>query len=128
MSEIDPTKVEQVISAIRSGSDLETACAFAEVSAALMFRWLEFGRRESDRIAIGEKPDKAEAKFLDLWNALKKARAEAVVRNVAFIQKAAQDGSWQAAAWWLERTVPEQFGKQTAKPAVENQAQKPLEG
>ena len=39
------------------------------------------------------------------------ARAEAETRNVFLIQKAAKDGTWQAAAWWLERTSPKRWGR-----------------
>jgi hypothetical protein len=31
---------------------------------------------------------------------------------VALIQKAAQEGTWQASAWYLERCHPHEFGKQ----------------
>jgi hypothetical protein len=41
--------------------------------------------------------DKAEAKFL--------------ARNLAVIHNAAGKGNWQAAAWLLERTHPEQFAE-----------------
>lgn len=126
MSELDQNKIDRVVSAIVSGSDLETACAYAELSTGLMFIWLERGRREADRIANGVAENEEETQYLNLWNSLKKARAEAVVRNVAFVQKAAQDGTWQAAAWWLERTVPETFGKNANKP-VEAPTPKPLE-
>ena len=50
--------------------------------------------------------------YVELCNTIEKARADAVVRNVGLIQKAATDGTWQAAAWWLERTMPQQFGRQ----------------
>jgi hypothetical protein len=33
------------------------------------------------------------------------------VANVAVIQQAARSGTWQAAAWWRERTNPQQFGR-----------------
>jgi hypothetical protein len=38
-----------------------------------------------------------------------KCRAIAVARNVGLIQKAADD-DWRAAAWWLERAHPQDFG------------------
>ena len=46
----------------------------------------------------------------DFAEALKKAEAEAIARNVALVQKAA-GGSWQAAAWWLERRHPNDFAR-----------------
>lgn len=39
------------------------------------------------------------------------ATAEAEARNVSLIQTAAQNGSWQAAAWWLERRRHEDWRK-----------------
>lgn len=113
MSEITKEQIEALCSAMRSGSDLDTSCHYAGISNQLVYRWLELGKLESERINAGEDPLESEAKFLSFWDELKKARADAVVRNVAFIQKAAQDGNWQAAAWWLERTVPEQYGKKS---------------
>lgn len=45
----------------------------------------------------------------DEWrDAVEAAEAEAVARNVAVIQKAAQS-QWQAAAWWLERRYPDEW-------------------
>jgi hypothetical protein len=44
----------------------------------------------------------------DWLDAVEAAEAEAVARNVAVIQKAAQS-QWQAAAWWLERRYPDEW-------------------
>jgi hypothetical protein len=48
---------------------------------------------------------------MEFSNAVEKAKAEAVSRNVAIIQKSAHHGTWQAAAWWLERTQQQVFGR-----------------
>lgn len=123
---IDAEKQTALVAALKNGSDLETACHFAGLSVPHVLRLLEQGKLEAERILNGIPADKKQKQALDLWEALKKARAEAIIRNVTFIQKAASDGSWQAAAWWLERTVPEQYAKKTAKP-VESTEQKSLE-
>ena len=47
----------------------------------------------------------------EFYDTVKKAEKEAIARNVALIQKAAQEGNWQAAAWWLERKYFEDWGR-----------------
>lgn len=50
--------------------------------------------------------------FRDFQELVRLAEAEAVKLNLAVIQAAAASGkSWQAAAWFLERKHPEQWGK-----------------
>lgn len=118
---IDQDKIQQLLTALRSGVDLDTACHFAALSNAQVYRWLERGKVESERIEAGSTARESEAEFLQFWDELKKARADAIVRNVSTIQKAAQD-TWKAAAWWLERTVPDVYGtRQARQPAVEKQ-------
>jgi hypothetical protein len=48
--------------------------------------------------------------YFSFFESVKKAEAQAIARNVAVIQTAAKD-SWQAAAWWLERKHPHEWGK-----------------
>lgn len=47
----------------------------------------------------------------EFYDTVKKAEKDAIVRNVALIQRAAQEGNWQAAAWWLERKYFEDWGR-----------------
>ncbi len=69
------------------------------------------GREEERRIADGEKPNPKEEAFREFFAAVEKARSESEVRNVMYIQRAAQDGTWQAAAWFLERSFPRKWGR-----------------
>lgn len=42
---------------------------------------------------------------------IERARAAAEIRTIQGIHKAAGQGNWQAGAWWLERTMPEKYGR-----------------
>lgn len=128
MTAIDNEKITNLLAAVRSGTDLDTSCHFAGLSNSQVYRWLERGKIESERIEAGHEPTDAEAEFLNFWDELKKARASAITRNVAHIQKAAQEGTWKAAAWWLERTVPEVYGtkNQRQAPAVSGETSNEL--
>lgn len=114
MNGITEEQLEQILNAVRGGSDIDTACHFAGASNVALYRALERGKIESELQTQGMSNGEQEEPFLALWDALKKARADAIVRNVAHIQKAAQQGNWKAAAWYLEKAAPEIYGKQPA--------------
>lgn len=111
-SELDSPKVTNLIAALRAGNYFEHACAYAGIAPSTAYRWLERGRREQQSQAEGNPKDPIEQHYLELCESIEKARADAIVGNVAIIQNAAKNGTWQAAAWWLERTMPNQFGRQ----------------
>lgn len=109
--EVDDPRVKRLVDALQAGNFIDHACDYAGVGRTTVYRWLDRGQNEHERIASGGEPDPDEAKYLELWDTIKKARASAFVRNVALIQQAANQGTWQAAAWWLERTAPQQYGR-----------------
>lgn len=100
-----------IIENLRLGNYIEHASAAAGISKPTLYAWMEKGRKEQERIEAGLEPNPEESDFLEFFNAVEKARAEAVARNVAIIQKSAHSGTWQAAAWWLERTQQQIFGR-----------------
>jgi transposase len=93
--------IELLGTALQNGNYIETACDFVGINRATLYRWLQ----ESEE-------DDAKPILKDLSDTVRKARAQAEMRNVLRIQKAADD-SWQAAAWWLERSQPKKWSKQT---------------
>ena len=109
--ETDPALIKRLIEALKAGNYIDTACDYAGINQNTYYRWTKAGRNEADRIARGEEPDPDKAAFLDLAEQIQQARAEATVRNVMLIQTAARNGTWQAAAWWLERTQPAKYGR-----------------
>jgi hypothetical protein len=97
-----------VIEALSAGNYLDTAAQYAGIHPATLFRWLDRGRVaiESDD---DNHPDKIYGEFCE---AVEKTRAQSEVRAVALIRKAAMEGTWQAAAWFLERSHPHKWGRQ----------------
>lgn len=113
---MDELKVKVLLDALKGGADITTASQFAGLNYSTVYMWVERGQRENERIEAGLGSNDDEATYLELWQRMRKARAEAVVRNVAQVQKAAQQGDWKAAAWWLERTVPEHYSAKRTEP------------
>lgn len=58
-----------------------------------------------------DEPTEQEAAYFQFWRVIKKAEAEAEAAAVLHIKQAAQDGTWQAAAWYLERKHKDRWGK-----------------
>jgi hypothetical protein len=50
-------------------------------------------------------------RFPEFAASVMKAEAEAEVRNQNIIVRAAHNGTWQAAAWWLERRRPQDYAR-----------------
>lgn len=106
---------EKLLQAIRTGTDLDTSCHFAGLSVASVYRDLERGKAAAEVDQSGHKVDDSDVPYWELWKDLTLARADSIVRNVASVQQAARNGSWQAAAWWLERAVPESYSKTSSE-------------
>jgi len=98
-TKLTPEVQDRIVAALRAGNYQETAAVYGGISVPTFYGWLERGRNE---------PESAYSEFLE---AVEKAKADAEVRDVALIDKAAHDGSWQAAAWKLERKFPNKWGR-----------------
>lgn len=99
-----PTKLtketkERILQAVQAGNYLDTAAQYAGIDGSTMRRWVAKGE------ASAAEP------YRSFCTALKSARAAAEVRSVALINQAATGGTWQAAAWYLERSYPERWGR-----------------
>lgn len=96
-TKLDAKVADTIITAVRAGSYLETAAALAGIDKATLFRWLKEGARR------GEGP------LTEFCNAVQKAMADAELCDLTVITKAAEAGTWQAAAWRLERKHPDRY-------------------
>jgi hypothetical protein len=84
-------RADRVLDALRAGNTRRAAAQYAGVDDRSLRRWIE--------------------RFVHFAAAIEKAEADAEVRHVANIARAAQEGTWQASAWWLERRRPDDYGR-----------------
>jgi hypothetical protein len=86
-----PEREQTILNALRLGNTRANSAAYAEIDDNTFYRWLA-----------------ADGMFRD---AVVKAEADAEARFLGVIAKAAHDGTWTAAAWWLERRRHEDYRK-----------------
>ena len=53
-----------------------------------------------------------EEQRVEFLESIKKAESNRIKNYLNSINRAANEGTWQAGAWYLERVYPEDFGKQ----------------
>ena len=77
-----------------------------------VYDWLKQGARLNDEIDKNPniKISENDALLITLSNNIKKALAEAEMKDLSVIAKASEK-SWQAAAWRLERRFPDRWGR-----------------
>lgn len=100
-SKLSPELRDKVAGLIRAGNTVEVAADAAGIGESTFYDWM----------ARGSKAGKAEAPFREFREVVERAQGEAEAVLVTRIAKAAQDGSWSAAAWLLERRNPERWAK-----------------
>ena len=96
-----PTKLtqdlqQQIVTLLRAGNYIETACSYVGVDKQTLYSWLKRGNRQKA------------GKFREFLDVTEKAIAEAEIRDLEAVRK---DGSWQARAWRLERKFPHRWGR-----------------
>ena len=97
---LDQELIEQVSLIIRQGNYAQTACEMVGIGTTTYYRWLETAEK-----------DNAPKIYREFRDAIKRAEAQAEVRSVTRIMQAADEGTWQASAWYLERKHPTKWGR-----------------
>tara|TARA_Y100001937_G_scaffold123805_1_gene187362 strand:- start:1491 stop:1886 length:396 start_codon:yes stop_codon:yes gene_type:complete len=80
-----------IIEALQLGMTIELASKYAGIEQKTFYNWMNRGRRENEGI------------YFQFLQAIEKAIAKSALVNMAIIQKAAKEGTWQASAWIMER-------------------------
>jgi hypothetical protein len=99
VSNLTPEVRETIIQAISAGNYLETAAAYAGVGTSTLHQWLKKGQDPNSHPI-----------YREFAEDVARARAAAEARMVAIVQRAALE-EWQAAAWYLERSHHQRWGR-----------------
>ncbi len=98
-SKLTKELIKDAAKMVAAGNYIKDVYPILGIDESTWYRWLKEGERAKSGIKR------------EFYKAIKKAEKEAIARNVALIQRAAQEGNWQAAAWWLERKYFEDWGR-----------------
>jgi transposase len=99
-----PTKLTEntkkvIVKAISLGGTFRAAANAGGVAYNTFNEWMKKGETAKS------------GKFAEFYDDIKRSIGLRQARWLAQIEEAAQNGNWQAAAWKLERTEPENFGR-----------------
>lgn len=108
---LTPRVHEKIVSNLRNGAYKTVAAQEAGIARSTFNNWMERGEMEEARLEEGFAATPGEKKYLDFKKDVDKAMAQAEVNAVKVIQEAGSLGTWQAAAWYLERSFPQRWAK-----------------
>jgi predicted mannosyl-3-phosphoglycerate phosphatase (HAD superfamily) len=100
---LEHPKVKRLLEALRHGDFVDDACEYAAISEQTYYRWLREGFDLARRVDEGETLTPAETELQKLCESIKEAELLGQHAALTVIQRAANNGTWQAAAWFLER-------------------------
>lgn len=107
---LNEQKMQEICKWLTAGHFIEQAASLAGVSSSSIYNWLSQGKDDQNNGEITIYSEFLE-KVIE-----SKAKAEALFLNT--VRQAAQNGVWQAATWYLERSNP-QWNKELQKALVE---------
>lgn len=123
-TKLTPQLIEDICNWLKLGYYQEDAATMAGISTSTYYDWMKKGEEAQKALESGQSDslpaiqEDGEVEVVNMYSefsdAIKRARAEAEGAHIRNIRKAADNGSWQASAWWLERSMPKKWGKRSA--------------
>lgn len=95
------TRHETIVESIRKGNSKANSFRLAGISVEAGTEWLQYGRERPEEYPY----------YAKLYEDVEQALAEYEASRVSLVTTAADTGTWQAAAWWLERRNPDEWGR-----------------
>lgn len=90
---------EIIVKSLENGLAIKAACGRARISEQTFYNWYNKGAEAKS------------GKYKNFHDAVDNAKNTAQSNFENIIASAANKGTWQAAAWWLERRRPEMYNK-----------------
>ena len=121
-TKLTPDLIQEVCNWLKLVYYQEDAATMAGISSSTFYDRMRRGAEGQKALESGDSPlpDSPDAEivevvdmYLEFSEAVKKARAEAEGAHIRNIRKAADNGTWQASAWFLERSFPKKWGKRS---------------
>lgn len=100
----DKTTKDTFLKAVKMGFSNQKACQYSKISQTTLYKYLQLAE-EAEKKGITND-------YTKFKEELDQARAQFMMRHVARITQASDNGTWQASAWLLERRMPEEFAPQ----------------
>lgn len=88
---------ETIVESLENGLSIAAACGRARISKPTFYNWYNRGAEAKS------------GKYKNFHDAVDNAKDVAQSNFEVVITSAADKGTWQAAAWWLERRRPEMY-------------------
>lgn len=112
-SKFSPERVDTLVKWLKLGYYIDEACSMAGIHRDTYYAWLK-------------KAEEGVPEYSGFSDTIKKARAEAEGAHIMNIRKAADNGVWQASAWYLERAYPTRWGKKNPD-LIKEESDEPVE-
>lgn len=109
-SKLTPTRHAEIVRKIATGAYAHIAAQASGVHPATYYQWMGRGR-DAERTEDGTALHDDDRPYVEFHDAVKEAEAKAETVAIGRIQQAANGGTWQAAAWYLERKYADRWGR-----------------
>ena len=112
-SKLNTDTIGKLDKALKLGLANSKAATFAGISETTFYRWQKRAI-EIDEECQGNPDnikDVADLELWEFWESIKKAKVDGEINHLGNITSAANNGVWQASAWFLERSNPNDWSK-----------------
>ena len=105
---------DKLVALVEKGHYNTMAARGAGIGVRSFQRWLAKGEEANERLNSGQPIEPDEERYWHLWQRINKAQAQAADDALTAIRAAWESGQqWTAAAWYLERKYPGEWGRRT---------------